>query len=127
MGIPRAQLEAWGVKIPASTAAAAPRRNKFGVSPVEDRTTNGIKFASKKEATYYGKLEMMRRVGTVSWFTRQVPFYLPGGVRYLADFLVVYSDGRLEVVDVKGMRTKEYIIKRRMVEDLFRPLKIKEV
>lgn len=45
-------------------------------------------------------------------FLRQVPFHLPGGVKYLADFVVFTASGVVEVVDVKGVRTTEYKIKR---------------
>lgn len=136
MGISREQLQAWGVKVPppqvsrigpAGPVPGARQGNKYGVSPVEERTVDGIKFASKKEAKWYLKIVLMRKAGRILWFTRQVPFYLPGGVKYVADFLVVFADQHTEVWDAKGFKTPAYKNKKKMVEALFSPLKIIEV
>ena len=34
---------------------------------------------------------------------------------YVADFRVEYADGRKEVIDVKGFKTADYIIKRKLM------------
>ena len=34
---------------------------------------------------------------------------------YTADFVVEYADGRVEVIDVKGMRTDVYKLKRKLL------------
>lgn len=44
---------------------------------------------------------------------------------YLADFRVTYKD-RVEVVDVKGVKTAVYKLKKKFVEDFYK-IKIKEV
>lgn len=36
--------------------------------------------------------------------------------KYIADFRVTYADGRIEVVDVKGVRTGVYRLKKKLVE-----------
>ena len=87
---------------------------------------DGYKFDSKKEAAYYCDLKLRQRAGEVSYFLRQVPIHLPGGVRYVCDFLIFYPDGSHEYVDVKGVRTRTYIMKKKMVEALY-PIKIEEV
>ena len=86
---------------------------------------DGIKFPSKKEALYYQRLKNLKRAGEVVFFLRQVPFYLPGGVKYVVDFQVFYADGSVAFIDVKGMRTATYKAKKKMVEALF-PVEIEE-
>jgi hypothetical protein len=91
------------------------------------RTTRyGINFASIKEADYYDGLLLRHRAGEISYFLRQVPFHLPGGVKYLADFLEVYPDGKIKVIDVKGFQTNVFKLKKKQVEALY-PVKIEIV
>ena len=45
---------------------------------------------------------------------------------YMADFRVTYADGRIEVIDVKGMLTDVYKIKRKLMLYVH-GIKIKEV
>ncbi|HGP0346239.1 TPA: DUF1064 domain-containing protein [Serratia marcescens] len=87
---------------------------------------DGFTFDSKKEAAYYGQLKLRQRAGDVVMFLRQVPFHLPGGVKYVADFVVFGADGVVEVIDVKGVRTAEYRIKKKLVEQHY-PITIIEV
>jgi len=96
-------------------------RHKFGAVRTE---RDGIKFASKKEAAYYDQLTLLKQVGEVLFFLRQIPFHLPGGVRYVCDFAVFYADGRVEFVDVKGMQTPEFKAKKKMVESVYAPVEI---
>ena len=85
----------------------------------------GIKFQSKREAKYFRELKARQYAGEVSYFLRQVPFELVGGVRYRIDFMEVWKDGSIHWVDVKGFRTQTYKMKRRMVEASY-PIKIIE-
>lgn len=87
---------------------------------------DGFTFDSKKEAAYYGQLKLLQRAGDVAMFLRQVPFHLPGGVKYVADFVVFYTAGVVEVVDVKGVRTAEYRVKKKLVEHQY-PITVIEV
>jgi len=87
---------------------------------------DGINFDSRKEADFYIDLKTKQEAGIVSHFHRQPVFDLPGGITYRADFLVVYIDGTYEYVDVKGMRTPIYIMKKKQVEALY-PVRIREV
>ena len=77
---------------------------------------DGIKFHSKKEAQRYLDLKVLRANGDVLWFIRQVPFYLSATEeKYLADFLIVWATGAITVEDVKGVRTKDYLRKKKLV------------
>ena len=87
---------------------------------------NGQTYDSKKEARFAETLDIAQRGGAVLYYLRQIPFRLPGGIRYLVDFLVVYTDGHIEFVDVKGMKTPMYRLKKKQTEALY-PIKIKEV
>lgn len=100
-------------------------------------TIDGITFDSKKEAAYYRGLLLRGKAGEIKEFKNQVRFELipkfrKNGVthraaHYVADFVVEYSDGRTEVIDVKGMRTALYKLKRKMFEFRYPNLSITEV
>ena len=88
-------------------------------------TVDGITFDSAKEAKRYAELRLLQRAGQIFELQRQVPYVLvpkqvidgktvERPVVYKADF--VYTENGQEVVeDVKGLRTKEYIIKRKLM------------
>lgn len=125
-----------------SKSADAPRKaNKYGAKRVGTH-------ASKKEHNRANTLKMWQRAGVISNLREQVPYELipaqysecgtdlkgkPDRVcieracKYIADF--VYTDnetGETIVEDTKGVRTKEYIIKRKLM--LFRHgIRIKEI
>ena len=94
---------------------AAPVR-KYRNTPTE---TDGKRFDSKLEARRYQALTLLWKAGEVKWFLRQVPFDLPGGRKYRADFLIVWSDNRITVEDTKGIDTAMSKLKRDQVRDLY--------
>ena len=86
---------------------------------------DGIEFDSVKEAHRYCELKLMQRAGVISDLQLQVPFELiptqridgklaEKAVNYVADF-VYQQNGAQVVEDTKGVRTKEYIIKRKLM------------
>ncbi|WP_414041547.1 DUF1064 domain-containing protein [Acidithiobacillus sp. M4-SHS-6] len=97
-------------------------RHKFHAKPTE---LDGIRFSSKKEANYYAELLLRQKAGEVLFFLRQVPFHLPGGVRYVVDFVIFEQSGDVRFVDTKGLRTKLYLTKKKMVEALY-PITVEE-
>ena len=99
-----------------------PIKHKFGARVTE---RNGLKFHSKKEAEYYDRLVLSQKAGTVLFFLMQVPFHLPGNVKYIVDFQVFMADGSVHFIDVKGHSTAQYISKKKMVEALY-PVEIEE-
>lgn len=80
---------------------------------------DGIKFDSKLEGDRYLELKNLWAMKAVKWFTRQVPFRLPGGIIYRADFLVVWTDGRVSVEDTKGFMTRVSANKVKQVEEIY--------
>ncbi|MDR1138331.1 MAG: DUF1064 domain-containing protein [Clostridiales bacterium] len=85
---------------------------------VTDPNTGAV-FDSKREYNRWCELRLLERCGAIKGLTRQVKFeLLPKGkyraVTYVADF--VYMDSGKQVVeDAKGVKTKEYIIKKKML------------
>jgi len=91
-------------------------RHKFNATQT---IRDGIKFQSKKEAHYYDRLKLLVRDGTILFFLRQTAFHLPGNVTYRVDFQEFWADGSVRFVDVKGMQTKTFKMKKKMVENLY--------
>ena len=86
---------------------------------------NGEKFDSAKEARRYGELVLLERAGQISHLERQVKYELIPSQRvdgkvveractYVADF-VYMENGKKVVEDTKGFRTKDYIVKRKLM------------
>lgn len=84
---------------------------------------DGIKFASKLEAGYYLKLNQLKKSGEVIFFLMQVPFILPGNIRYRCDFQIFWADGHVSFVDTKAIETPVSTNKIKQVEALY-PVKI---
>lgn len=103
---------------------------------------DGIEFHSKKEAQRYQQLKLMEKAGVIANLQRQVKYelipaqYIDGkcverAVTYTSDFeydetvplrqrtVMADTNARMPVrhivEDVKGMRTKDYIIKRKLM------------
>lgn len=88
-------------------------------------TVNGIAFDSKREADRYIFLRLMEKAGKITDLRMQVrhtliPAQRIGGkvveraVEYKSDF-EYDQDGKHIVEDAKGVRTKDYIIKRKLM------------
>lgn len=114
--------------------------NKF-----RNQKTNG--FDSRKEANRYYELRLLEKAGEIKDLRRQVKFILtptqreppvvgprggliPGALIeresfYRADFTYYTKDGEYVVEDCKGMRTREYILKRKFMLDKY-GIRIKE-
>ena len=110
---------------------------KFGKSKYKNIVTelDGIKFDSKKEAKRYTELRMLEKGNVISNLRLQVPFILlpkqkglirdEHPVKYTADFVYI-ENGQEVVEDAKGIRTKDYVIRRKLMLERFN-ISIKEV
>ncbi len=82
---------------------------------------DGITFDSKREAYRYFELKILQKAGEIEGLKLQVPFELVPkndrhrAVTYKADFVYRDKDGRQVVEDAKGVRTKEYLLKRKLL------------
>ncbi len=103
------------------------RRGKFNAQRTE---VDGVKFASKKEATRYSELALQYKVGQILDLKLQ-PRYpcvvhgIPVCV-YVADFEYVNLDGEVIVEDSKGFKTPMYRLKKKLFEAIYSPLTITE-
>ena len=126
-------------------------KNKYSNKKVE---VNGIVFDSKREAKRYSELLLLEQAGAISNLQRQVKYVLipaqrewtneiytkgkkkgcfkPGKLlekecAYYADF-VYFDREKQEMVieDTKGVRTKDYIIKRKILLYFF-GIRIREI
>ena len=112
-------------------------RNKYGNKKVE---CDGHVFDSKREMQRYCELKLLQQAGKIFNLELQKPFellpsqyehtgkvYTKGKkagqpevkcverpVKYIADFVYTDENGIVVVEDVKGIKTKEYIIKRKL-------------
>jgi hypothetical protein len=119
---------------------------------IKTRTSDGIVFDSHKEASRWEELHLLQKAGKIVELQRQVRYellpaqyetyeryskkgdrlkdgrrLLERKVEYIADF--VYTDattGELIVEDTKGVRTKDYILKRKLML-LVHGIKIREI
>lgn len=94
--------------------------NKYNAKKVE---IDGIKFDSVAESRYYKYLLGLLNEGVVESFEMQKTYTLLDkfphpktgktirAIKYVPDFEVIYTDGRVEVVDVKGMQTDVFRMK----------------
>lgn len=93
------------------------RQNKYGNEPIE---RDGKRFASKHESRVYDMLRMQCLAGEHLGLSCQVAFYLPGGVKYIADFVTYEHDGSFTVYDAKSEATRKdrvYRLKKRQMKE----------
>ena len=75
---------------------------KYGNERTE---ADGIRFDSKHEAAVWKRICLEARSGEYCGVARQVAFFLPGGVKYIADFVTLKTDGSFQVWDAKSSAT----------------------
>lgn len=98
---------------------------------------DGIEFDSQKEADYYAELKLLQKAGEIKEIELQPKFeLLPGfkkngrtfrAITYTADFKVTYADGHVEIIDVKGIKTEVFKLKRKIFEFQYPDLTLKIV
>lgn len=101
---------------------SAKRRSKYNAKPT---MLNGKRYASKHEAERAAQIRLLWQGHQIAAFAEQVEFLLPGGIRYRADFILLHRDGTFTVEDAKGVRTKDYIMKKKLMKEM--GFEIKEV
>ncbi len=77
---------------------------------------DGIYFDSQAEMERYGELRILKMAKVIEDFKVHPKYQISPRKYYEADFEVKYSDGHIEVEDVKGFETPEFKLK----ADLFR-------
>lgn len=118
---------------------AKPKKSKYGNTKV---VVDGERFDSKREAARWQFLRGRQQRGEIAHLERQPVFKLaigdrpvlirskgyPNGrqAKYIADF--AYFDGEHRIIeDAKGHRTRDFILKKAVVEAMFPAVKVVEV
>lgn len=105
-------------------AAPAKSRNKYGAKPTE---VDGIKFASKAEATRYSELKELERIGLI-WDLRlhvEYPLIVNGQKvgKYTCDseYMEAGQEGGAELIteDVKGRAARDWPLRKRLFAALY--------
>ena len=90
--------------------------SKYKAKPV---VIDGRRFASQKEGRKYSDLKILKRVGKLVDFECQVPFeIIINGqkiCKYIADFITYDPDGKRHILDVKGVKTSVYRLKKKLM------------
>ena len=87
---------------------------------------DGIEFDSKKEGYRYKELKLLERAGLIKDLELQKEYILQDKfkinnktvrkISYIADFsYIAVKDNKLHVIDVKGFKTPEYKLKRKLM------------
>lgn len=116
------------------------KRHKYGVSPVAERTVDGIRFDSKREAEVYQLLKLAESRGWITDLERQPRFLLQEAFRdstgkrhrkieYCGDFRFLRCNpdhmGDTDVVvDVKGFKVPTFRLKEKMFRLKFPTIKL---
>lgn len=111
------------------------------------KTSDGVVHDSRKEANRWEELKLLERAGKIIDLKRQMEFLLippqyeniPQGrhkkpkrklverpVVYRADFVYHNENGEIVVEDTKGFKTRDYIIKRKLLLYVY-GIKIREI
>lgn len=110
-----------------------PPRLKYGNKKV---WVGGIKFDSKKEASYYTRLLALKEKGEVLEIETQPKLEIfpsfksidgkkQRAITYIPDFKVIYRDGSIVFVDVKGIKTEVFRMKWKMARAQFETKKVR--
>ena len=99
--------------------------SKYNVGSKDKRTYNGITFDSILEMRYYKDVLLPKvKSGEVISYELQKPYELQPKfqyrdksvlpIKYIADFFIVYADGREELIDTKGKADSVALLKRKL-------------
>ena len=91
----------------------------------------GHEFDSKREAEVYLELLAQKQAGEIVRIGFQPSYTLLEGfkdnqgnkqraITYTADFFVKFADGHSEVIEVKGVRTRDYLLRKKMFLHMMR-------
>ena len=99
-------------------------RHKFNATAVKK---DKICYASQKEFKYSLYLDSLKSKGDVLGYLSQVPVRFKCGSKYVMDFLVFYSDGSCEGIEVKGFETETWKLKKKLFDDEYEWLTLRIV
>ena len=98
-------------------------RGKSNKYNARKTTVCGRIFDSKREEEWYmilcekqrlGKIKHVEPTYTLLEGSRDNQGNKQRAITYTADFFVTYADGRHEVIEVKGVRTRDYVLRKKL-------------
>lgn len=109
-----------------------PDHGIIGQAEAKKRGIKGITFDSKAEVEFYLVLLQAQKEGIIKEILLQPAYILQPAVKekglqaisYRADFHVTYADGRVEVIDIKGLPTETSLLKFKMFQYHYPDLKL---
>ena len=106
--------------------------NKYGNVKV---VVDNIKFDSKMESNYYLYLKEQKSKNLIKDFELQPAFVLQPSfkknnkayrkIEYKADFKIIHNDDSISIIDIKGMETTEFKLKKKIFEYKYKDLHLK--
>lgn len=118
------QYRQWAKTGKAPEGSNIPRKKK-GKYSNRKTVVDGELVDSKLEAKHVREYRILLREGIIKAYSRQVEFMLPGGIKYIADHLIIHPDMSLEIVDSKGVETKEFKMKLKLMKEAHPEIKIR--
>ena len=107
------------------------QRRKSNKYNARKTTVCGRTFDSKREADVYLDLLSRKQAGEIVRIGFQPSYTLLAGfkdntgkkqkpITYTADFFVTYADGHSEVIEVKGVKTRDYQLRKKLFLHMMR-------
>lgn len=107
-------------------------KSKYGAIKCE---IDGFKFDSIMESRFYIHIKQLKQSGDILDFELQPVFELQEGfrrpsgkwmlpIKYVADYRVTDNNNNETIVDVKGLETKDFLLKKKMFHYKFRNLEL---
>ena len=104
------------------------KANKYGA---QKTTVCGRTFDSRREAEVYLELLAQKQAGELVRIGFQPSYTLLAGfkdntgkkqkpITYTADFFVTFADGHSEVIEVKGVKTRDYQLRKKLFLHMMR-------
>ena len=135
--------------ITAATVKQTPNKKGWGTIPNKQNNTkskysnrkvniDGITFDSKKEANRYKELKILENIGKISNLVLQPIYVLQESfeykskkiraIKYIGDFEYVDSKtGNKVLEDTKGFKTKDYLIKVKLLKNKYPDIDFREL
>lgn len=89
------------------------------------QTYDGYSYHSRLEAQYAAELDLRVRAKDIKSWERQYKVSLDVNGKhicnYFVDFRILHNDDSYELVEIKGMETNEWKLKRRLLEAIYLP------
>ena len=111
------------------------KTNKYGYRKV---LLDGYSFDSVKEANRYKELMMLQKCGEINGLKLQPVYVLQDGfdykgkriraIKYIGDFEYIESkSGEKVLEDTKGFKTKDYLLKAKMLKNRYPEIDFREL